>query len=108
MKITHRNLEQKRLRLLRRIEKLSPWLQGSLVSTSRFCGKPGCSCHHEGSKHPVLFVTSTENGKTVSLYVPRNMEAQVRTWVANYKKFKILLKELSETQRQVVRLRELE
>jgi hypothetical protein len=106
MRITLRSLERKRLARLRRIETLSPWLQGTLVSTARVCGKPGCACHRGGSKHPVLFVTTAENGKTASLYVPRRMEAQVRVWVANYQKLKALLRELSDIQRQIVRLRE--
>lgn len=106
MNPTLRSLDRNRLRLLRKFEKLSPWLQGSLVSTARICGTPGCACHRGGPKHPVLFVTSSENGKTVSLYVPRKMESQVRKWVANYKKLKALLRELSDLQRQVVRFRE--
>jgi hypothetical protein len=106
MKTTLAQLERKRTQLLHKIEKLSPWIQGSLVSTSRFCGKPNCACHHGGPKHPVLFITSSENGKTISLYVPRQLERQVLTWSANYKKLKEVLRELSEIQRQVIRLRE--
>ena len=99
-------LDAKRKSRLRKIEKLSPWLQGSLVATSRCCGKANCTCHQGGPKHPVLFVTWTEDGKTVSLYVPRRLEQRVRVWTENYKKLKQVLRELAGIQRQVIRFRE--
>ena len=85
---------------------LHPWIEGSLVSTSRFCGKKNCACHHGGIKHPVLYVTWKEKGKTVSLYIPRKLENDVRRWVQNYRKLKELTREVSDIQKQIVRLRE--
>lgn len=85
---------------------MDPWIQGSLVSTKRICGKPNCSCHHGGSKHPALFVTWKEQEKTLSLYVPRKLESEVKAWAGNYKRLKAVLREISGIQRQIVRLRE--
>ena len=69
MKSLRRTLETKQLKLLQKITTLNPWIEGSLVSTSRFCGKKNCACHHGGSKHPVLYVTWKEKGKNrVPLY----------------------------------------
>ena len=85
---------------------LNPWIEGSIVSTSRFCGKKNCACHHGGPKHPVLYVTWKEKGKTVSLYIPRKIENDVRRWVQNYRKLKELTREVSDIQKQIVRLRE--
>jgi hypothetical protein len=101
-----RTLETKQLKLLQRMTPLHPWIEGSLVSTSRFCGKKNCACHHGGAKHPVLYVTWKENGKTVSLYIPRILEDDVRRWVQNYRKLKELTREVSDIQKQIVRLRE--
>ena len=101
-----RTLETKQLKLLQRMAPLHPWTEGSLVSTSRFCGKKNCACHHRGSKHPVLYVTWKEKGKTVSLYVPRKLENDVRRWVQNYRELKELTREVSDIQKQIVRLRE--
>ena len=101
-----RPLETKQLKLLQKMAPLHPWIEGSLVSTSRFCGKKNCACHHGGFKHPVLYVTWKENGKTVSLYIPRIMETDVRKWVQNYRKLKELTREVSDIQKQIVRLRE--
>ena len=106
MSLKRRQLEAKRRRLIRRFEKLAPWIQGSLVSTERICGKANCACRRGGAKHPVLFVTWKEEGKTVSLYVPRKMESEVKSWAENYKKLKELVLEISDIQKQIIRLRE--
>ncbi len=99
-------LQARRKRLMCRLGALGPWVQGSLVSTSRRCGKKSCACHRGGARHPVLYITGKENGKTVSLYVPRAMEAEVRTWAANYRKLKALLKEIDGVGKAILRLRE--
>ena len=106
MKAIKQSLEAKRLKALRKIHTLITWIEGSLVSTSRFCGKKNCLCHQGGPKHPVLYVTWKANGKTVSLYVPRRLEPEVTQWVQNYKKLKDLIREISEIQKQIIRLRE--
>jgi hypothetical protein len=51
-------------------------------------------------------VTWKENGKTVSLYVPKGLETEVRAWVDNYRRLKEIVREVSNIQRQIVRLRE--
>jgi hypothetical protein len=106
MKGLKQSLEAKRVKPIRKINTLIPWVEGSFVSTYRFCGKKNCICHHGGSKHPVVYVTWKEKGKTVSLYVPRRLERDVRRWVQNYKKVKDLIREVSEIQKQIIRLRE--
>jgi hypothetical protein len=101
-----RTLETKQLKSLQKITTLRPWIEGSLVSTSRFCGKKNCACHHGGPRHPVLYVTWKEKGKTISLYIPRKLESDVRRWVQNYRKLKELIREVSDIQKQIIRLRE--
>jgi uncharacterized phage-associated protein len=106
MSTIRRTLERKRLTPLRRIVKLACWMEGSLVSTTRKCGKRNCACHQDGPKHPVMYLTWKENGKTVSLYIPRKLEKEVKMWVDNYKKVKELVREVSSIQKQIVRLRD--
>jgi hypothetical protein len=53
-----------------------------------------------------VYVTWKENGKTVSLYVPRKLETNVQRWVQNYRKLKELIREISDIQKQIIRLRE--
>ena len=58
-----------------------------------------------GPKHPVMYVTSKEEGKTASLYVPRKLESEVRVWVENYRKVKELIRTMSDVQKEIIRLR---
>jgi len=106
MKATLRTLEAKRSRFVNKITSLDPWIEGTFVSTSRRCGKKNCACHHGGAKHPVLYLTWKESGKTLSLYVPKRWEREVRTWVENYKKLKALIRQVTLLQRQVIGFRE--
>ena len=106
MKNTRRSLEVQRHRFVNKIASLDPWIEGTFVSTSRRCGKKNCACHQGGTKHPVLYLTWKENGKTLSLYVPKRLETEVRTWVDNYKKLKALIREVTLLQRQLIALRE--
>jgi hypothetical protein len=106
MKTSDHTLNARGRQLVNKITSLDPWIEGSFVSTSRRCGKKNCACHKGGSKHPVLYLTWKENGKTLSLYVPRRWELEVRTWVENYKKLKALIREVTLLQRQVIGLRE--
>lgn len=106
MKTTKRALEVKKDKLISKIAELGPWIEGTIVTTIRICGKKNCECHIVGPKHPVMYVTWKENGKTVSLYVPRKLEDEVRRWGSNYKRLKKLVREISNTQKDMVRLRE--
>jgi hypothetical protein len=106
MKDRREELEKRREELVRRMSGLSPWIQGSMVVVKRVCGQKGCACHRGGKKHPAMYLTGKEAGKTVSLYVSRKREADVRLWAGNYKKLKKLVREASEIQAQILKLRE--
>ena len=106
MKAKKQTLQAQRNKLISRISKLNPWIEGTVVNTTRICGKKNCACHRDGPKHPVMHVTWKENGKTVSLYVPKKMEAEVSKWALNYKKLKETIREISNIQKDIVRLRE--
>jgi len=106
MKDQKRQLEKRREILLRRLSALGPWIQG-LVVVKRVCRQKGCACHCVGKKHPAMYLTGKEAGKTVSLYVPRKMEAEVKLWAGNYKKLKKLVRKVvSEIRAQILKLQE--
>jgi len=100
-------VESKRQLLVQQIQKLAPWIEGTLVSTARRCGKERCACHREeAAKHAVLSLTWKEAGKTVCLYIPRRLEPEVRQWAAHYKSLKDLIRQISDIQKQIIRLKE--
>ena len=100
-----KQLESKRRELMRQLSKLGPWIEGTLVNTVRTCGKKNCACMGQGPKHPVMYITGKQKGKTVSLYIPRKLESEVSTWVENYRKAKELIREISNVQKEIIRLR---
>ena len=106
MRTQRHQLEAQRQALIHQLSQLGPWIEGTLVSTVRTCGKKRCACMNQGPKHPVMYITGKKKGKTVSLYIPRKLEAEVSTWVRNYRKANELIREISNVQKQIIRLRE--
>jgi len=106
MKERRQKLEAKRKNLLQQLLTLDPWIQGSIALTKRICGSKGCACRHGGSKHPAMFLTWKEKGKTCCLYVPRKLEAEVKQWARNYRHVKVIMKKITDVQREIIRLRE--
>ena len=87
---------------LRKLGELGPALQGTAVRKYRKCTAKGCPCHSGRKMHPFTVVTTKENGKTKSLYVPVEMEAVVASWMRNYRTAKKLLAEISALSRDLV------
>lgn len=106
MSLNRTQLQARRRELLREMKKVGPWVEGTVVCTQRICGTSGCACRRNGPKHPAMFLTGKDHGKTVCLYVPRKLESQVKGWSQNYKTLKGLIRALSDVQKQIIRLRD--
>jgi hypothetical protein len=79
---------------------LSSVLAGSLVKQYVICGKPGCRCQR-GQKHgPLFYLYWKEQGRSRSLYVPREKVGEIRRQIQNYRR---LQKELAKRGRQQLR-----
>ena len=57
---------------------------GSVVSMARTCGKAGCRCAR-GEKHVSLYLSTKVEGKRRMVYVPPELEDEVRARVAAYR-----------------------
>ena len=99
-------LEAKRKNLVNQLIHFEPWIQGTVVRTKRICGSKGCACRHGGPKHPAMFLTWKEKGKTCCLYVPRRLESEVNLWAQNYRRLKMTMEKITKVQRDIIRLRE--
>ena len=73
-----------------------PVLRGTLSVRRVTCGKPGCRCAR-GDKHLALFLSSSRDGKTRQIFIPAELEQEVRRWVANYHHARDLLETVSES-----------
>ncbi len=71
-----------------------PVLRGTLSVRRVTCGKTGCRCAKE--KHLALFLSSSREGKTRQIFIPAELEGEIRQWVANYRQARDLLEAVSE------------
>ena len=66
-------------------------MAGSLVEQYVSCGKPGCRCAR-GQKHgPLYYLYWKEQGRSRSLYVPREKVSELRRQIQNYRRFQTQL-----------------
>jgi uncharacterized protein DUF6788 len=100
---TLRVLTARRDGLLKRLRKVGPILSGSLVLMARTCGNvQHCHCR-TGRKHVNTYLSYKVDQKTRMVYIPVDLEDDVRLWSAEYRKLKDLMGRLSEIQRGIVR-----
>ena len=71
------------------------FIRGSVVSMARECGKQGCHCASKGEKHVSLYLSVKATGKRRMIYVPADMEEEVRRRVAAYREVDRLTESVS-------------
>jgi hypothetical protein len=96
---------EQRRKLLVEIQSLAEVaIFGTLSSTYRTCGHPGCHCQRSGPKHgPHLNVSYRgEEGKTTGYYVPQAAQRATRQGVAAWEKLQKRLRQLAELNKEQV------
>ncbi|MFC2171703.1 DUF6788 family protein [Acidobacteriota bacterium] len=96
----HKATSDEGKRVLARIRRIKPFVEGSLTVTWKRCGNPKCRCASEGPIHETALLTWKEAGTTRTLYVPAQYRKEVEGWVKEAKLLKRLAKEMSDKQRQ--------
>jgi hypothetical protein len=74
----------------------APLLRGSLVTMCRRCGKPGCHCI-DGEKHASLYLAIRRGKQRKMIYIPSELEQQVREWVQSSQEIDRLLELVSQS-----------
>lgn len=97
------NLKRQIQRRLKQLSKINPMIDGSLCQIERKCGKANCRCTR-GEKHIGYILTKKISGKTKSIYIPNQMVDEVKTWIAERKRIKKLMKEISGRNEKIIRL----
>ena len=69
-------------------------IRGTLLVRKRKCGKANCRCAR-GEGHESLFLVISEDGRTRQFFVPKDWESRVRQWVADYRRVRNLLEDVS-------------
>jgi len=90
---------------LKRLATTSPVLAATFGTYTHRCGRPSCRCHHGGPLHAGQHLTFKEGGKTRSVYVPKELLPEVRTWLAEHKRLKALLHEIHQLSVALLRAR---
>ncbi len=80
------------------LARLLPMVAGSLVGQYVTCGKPRCRCTR-GQKHgPLYYLYWKEQGRSRSLYVPRERVSELRRQIQNHRRFQTELRSLLRRQ----------
>jgi hypothetical protein len=83
-------------------------IQGTLVELMLRCGTPSCGCHQDPARRhgPHLYVKfRDENGRSTSLYIPRESEREIRAAVEAWSGLWETIVRLSHRNRQAFKLR---
>ena len=90
--------EERRLRseLHRLLDRADAFVHGSLIEMERCCGRPNCRCVLKGEKHRSLYLSQSQKGGPRMKSIPRDTQAEVRQWAANYQKARGYLEALSQ------------
>lgn len=95
-------LKRKANTIRSQMRSIGQMIKGSIVIRAIRCGKASCRCSR-GVFHKAICITYKEKGKTRTIYVAREHEAEALLMCANYKKMKELLKQLTLTNIEIVR-----
>jgi hypothetical protein len=80
---------------IRRYAAHGPVLAASLVEIAKHCGRSGCRCQ-SGHKHVGHYLTFAVAGKTHTVYAPQDLLKEVRAWIQEHKRMKLLGQEISQ------------
>jgi hypothetical protein len=96
-------LQQRRAQLKTKLAQVGDLRPGSLVERYRRCGKAGCHCAaRDAEGHgPSWSLTRKVEGRTVTRVIPAAAVAQTRQQMAEYQRFRRLVRELIETNEQL-------
>lgn len=86
---------QARARLRKILGQNRPLVIGSLVETERLCGKAGCKCTR-GHKHRAVYLGTRVGKERKMIFVPKEMQADVRRWVEEGRELRGLIDVISQ------------
>ena len=103
MKVNIAWLTRKRGALIKKLSDIGPFVNGSLVKVKKRCGNKNCKCYLLDQKHECYYLQYKLNGVTKGIYIPVDMEEEVKEWNRQYKKLKKIIVEISRTNRQIIK-----
>ena len=95
-------LTKKRQALLKQLAEYKPFVDGSVVKVRRRCGNKNCKCT-KGQKHESLYLQYKVKGVTTGIYIPVELEEEVRAWSGEHKRIKALTREICDVQKSIIK-----
>ena len=96
-------LTRRRDALLQRLSRMGPFVNGSLVLIARTCGNSAhCQCSR-GKKHVNTYLSYAAKGKTKMVYIPVDLEKDVRHGSAAYRELKEFMAKIADLQKEIIR-----
>ena len=96
-------VKKKRDMLLKKLGDCQPFVDGSIVKVRRRCGNKNCKCAVRGEKHESLYLQYQVKQVTKAVYVPVDLEKEVKKWSREYKRLKKTIQEISLAQKSIIR-----
>jgi hypothetical protein len=95
---------KRRFAVWREVVRAGDFVRGSVTVLRRPCTYAGCRLCREGKRHPATYLSLKEKGRTQLIYLPKGLIAQAKQWVAEWRRLEALLREMSKTNAQMLRL----
>ncbi len=78
------------------INKADSFIHGSLIEMARKCGNPNCRCaSNDLHKHRSRYLGQSRKGKKSMVYLPEDLEPQVRQAIDHFQQALSILEELN-------------
>ena len=81
------------------------FLRGSPVVMKRVCGNSSCRCKLEGKLHSSLYISKNKDGARKMIYVPKDLEQEVKAKIEAYQKIKNITEKISEINYRELKLK---
>lgn len=94
-------LQRKRDGLLKKLAACEPFVDGSIVKVKRRCGNKNCRCAR-GEKHESFYLMYKVKQVTRAVYIPVDLEKEVRQWSQEWGKVKGIMQEICRIQKAII------
>lgn len=97
-------LVKKRFKIWRAVVTVGDFVRGSVVVLRRPCTYRNCRVCRSGKRHPATYLSMKEKGRTRLIYLTKERVPHARQWVREWKRLEKLLREMSKTNAEILRL----
>ncbi len=103
LKVNTAWLKRKRDSLVKKLAEIGSFIDGSMVKVKRRCGNKNCKCYREGKKHESYHLHYKVRGIIKAVYIPVDLEDEVKKWKQEYKKLKEIISEISKINKSIIK-----